>query len=203
MLKYRCFYHYVSHGHLNILLWILSDIGVGVMFHEFRQSPHRSFKLLNSIILKFISPVLLNQLGNIFQYWSSSTGSVLWNIIPVELSLYFPVHSSRAGRILENIAPAARAIRRTGHDRIPAQTQSTGLKYKPKDQNTISSVYQSLNLPKSGHWIENKDHQRMMFDPMLLIVQSLWSFLTAVTTTAVAPIAVIFTCIYLNLPVIA
>ena len=37
----------------------------------------------------------------------------------------------------------------------------------------------------------------MMVDPMLLIVQSLWSFLTAVTTTAVAPIAVIFTC---NLP---
>ena len=45
----------------------------------------------------------------------------------------------------------------------------------------------------------NKDHQRMMVDPMLLIVQSLWSFLTAVTTTAVAPIAVIFTCIYLNI----
>ena len=35
----------------------------------------------------------------------------------------------------------------------------------------------------------NKDHQRMMVDPMLLIVQSLWSFLTAVTKTAVAPIA--------------
>ena len=31
----------------------------------------------------------------------------------------------------------------------------------------------------------------MMVDPMLLIVHSLWSFLTAVTTTAVAPIAVI------------
>ena len=43
----------------------------------------------------------------------------------------------------------------------------------------------------------NKDHQRMMVDPMLLIVQSLWSFVTAVTTTAVAPIPVIFTC---NLP---
>ena len=45
----------------------------------------------------------------------------------------------------------------------------------------------------------NKDHQRMMVDPMFMIVQSLWSFLTAVTTTAVAPIAVIFTCIYLNI----
>ena len=43
----------------------------------------------------------------------------------------------------------------------------------------------------------NKDHQRMMVDPMLLIVQSLWSFLTAVTTTAIVPIAVILTC---NLP---
>ena len=39
----------------------------------------------------------------------------------------------------------------------------------------------------------------MMVDPMLLIVQNLWSFLTAVTTTAVTPIAVIFTCIYLNI----
>ena len=47
---------------------------------------------------------------------------------------------------------------------------------------------------------QNKDHQRMMVDPMLLIVQNLWSFLTAVTTTAVAPITVIFTCIYLNIP---
>ena len=40
----------------------------------------------------------------------------------------------------------------------------------------------------------------MMVDPMLLIVQSLWSFLTAVTTTAVAPIAVILPVIYLNIP---
>ena len=39
----------------------------------------------------------------------------------------------------------------------------------------------------------NKDHQRMMVDPMVLIIWSLWSFLTAVTTTAVAPIAVILT----------
>ena len=37
----------------------------------------------------------------------------------------------------------------------------------------------------------NKDHQRMMVDPMFMIVQSLRLFLTAVTTTAVAPIAVI------------
>ena len=35
-----------------------------------------------------------------------------------------------------------------GHDGIPAQSQSTGLKYKPKDRNTISSFYQSLNLQK-------------------------------------------------------
>ena len=37
----------------------------------------------------------------------------------------------------------------------------------------------------------NKDHQIMMVDPMFMIVQSLRSFLTAVTPTAVAPIAVI------------
>ena len=49
----------------------------------------------------------------------------------------------------------------------------------------------------------NKDHQRMMVDPIFMIVQSLRSFLTAVITTAVAPIAVIFSVsiwIYLNLP---
>ena len=43
-----------------------------------------------------------------------------------------------------------------GHDGIPAQPRSTGLKYKPKDRNTISSVCQSLNLQKSGRWIENE-----------------------------------------------
>ena len=36
----------------------------------------------------------------------------------------------------------------------------------------------------------NKDHQRMMVDPMFMIVKSLGSFVTAFTTTAVAPIAV-------------
>ena len=43
----------------------------------------------------------------------------------------------------------------------------------------------------------------MMVDPMLMIVQSLRSFLTAVTPTDVALTAVIFTCItciYFNLP---
>ena len=43
-----------------------------------------------------------------------------------------------------------------GYDGIPAQTQSTALKYKDKDQNTMSLVYQSLNLHKSGRWIENR-----------------------------------------------
>ena len=49
----------------------------------------------------------------------------------------------------------------------------------------------------------NKDHQRMMIDSMFMIVQSLRSFLTAVTPTVVAPIAVIlpvFTQICVNLP---
>ena len=47
---------------------------------------------------------------------------------------------------------------------------------------------------------KNKHHQRMMVDLMLMIDQSLRLFLTAVTTTAVAQIVVIFTCINLNLP---
>ena len=49
----------------------------------------------------------------------------------------------------------------------------------------------------------NKDHQRKMVDPMFMIVQSLRSFLTAVTPTAVASTAVIlpeFTLIHLNFP---
>ena len=37
----------------------------------------------------------------------------------------------------------------------------------------------------------NKDHQRMMVDPMFMIVKNLRLFLTAVTPTAVTPTAVI------------
>ena len=48
--------------------------------------------------------------------------------------------------------------------------------------------------------ITKKDQQRMMVDPMLMIAQSLRSFLTAFTTTAVAQIALIFTYICLNIP---
>ena len=50
---------------------------------------------------------------------------------------------------------------------------------------------------------QNKDDKRMMVDPTIMIVQSLRSFLTAVTPTAVAVIEVIltvFTRSYLNLP---
>ena len=50
-------------------------------------------------------------------------------------------------------------------------------------------LYYSIYFTKGIH--RNKDHQRMMVDPMLMIVQSLRSFLTAVATTAVAPIVVI------------
>ena len=39
--------------------------------------------------------------------------------------------------------------------------------------------------------VMNKDHQRMIVDPMFMFVQSLRLFVTAVTPTAVAPIAVI------------
>ena len=51
--------------------------------------------------------------------------------------------------------------------------------------------------------LPNKDHQRRMVDLMFMIVQSFRSFSTAVTTTAVAQIAVILTVfilIYLNVP---
>ena len=58
------------------------------------------------------------------------------------------------------------------------------------------------------HSKNNKDHQRMMVDLMIIIVQSLRSFLTAVTPTtvtltAVTPLVVIlpeFSYIYLKLP---
>ena len=49
----------------------------------------------------------------------------------------------------------------------------------------------------------NKDHQRIMVDPMFMIIQNISSFLNAVTPTAVTPTAVIllkFTWIYFNLP---
>ena len=62
-----------------------------------------------------------------------------------------------------------------------------------------SCIWFGSTSVKIGAALVNKDHQRMMVDPMFMIVQSLRSFLTAVTTTAVAPIAVIFTCIYLNI----
>ena len=64
------------------------------------------------------------------------------------------------------------------------------------DKQRISPMYRDL----IG---SNKDHQRTMVDPMFMIVQSLRSFLTAVTLTAVVPIEVIlpvFTWIYLILP---
>ena len=59
-------------------------------------------QLLNIIILKSNSPSLLNQLGNICQY---SECTVKYT-------------SSRAGSILKNIAPAARAIQRINSSNI-------------------------------------------------------------------------------------
>ena len=54
----------------------------------------------------------------------------------------------------------------------------------------------------------NKDHQRITVDPMFMIIQSLRSFITAVTPTTVIPTAVTsilvifpkFTWIFLNCP---
>ena len=43
--------------------------------------------------IKINAPVLLNELGNIFINRSSSMGSVLENILLVEMGVYFPVHS--------------------------------------------------------------------------------------------------------------
>ena len=64
----------------------------------------------------------------------------------------------------------------------------------------------SLWHPRPLHchtfWL-NKDHQRMMVDPIFIIARILWLFLTAVTPTTAATIAEIspvFTWIYLNLP---
>ena len=52
----------------------------------------------------------------------------------------------------------------------------------------ISRYLTKLSLHGDG---QNKDQQRMMVDPMFMIVQSLRSFVTAVTPTAVTPTAVI------------
>ena len=61
------------------------------------------------------------------------------------------------------------------------------------DAHTIIRVFLAITHTEASlqGWHNNKDHQRMMVDPMFMIVQSLRSFLTAVTPTAVAPIAVI------------
>ena len=82
----------------------------------------------------------------------------------------------------------------------PSQSISTHLNQSQPISTHLNPSQPILtHLNPSEPSLKNKDHQRMMVDPMLLIVQSLWSFLTAVTTTAVPPIAVIFTCIYLNI----
>ena len=67
--------------------------------------------------------------------------------------------------------------------RIPVEGQlNLFLKHK-QVISTVLTVNRQCKL--------NKDHQRMMVDPMFMIVQSLRSFPTAVTTTAVAPTEVI------------
>ena len=73
------------------------------------------------------------------------------------------MHWLRVNLIIKNEDIFFRSLQSTqeggwlqGHDGIPAQAKRTILKYKPKDRNTISSVYQSLNLQKSSRWIETK-----------------------------------------------
>ena len=46
-------------------------------------------------------------------------------------------------------------------------------------------------VTKGSRHVKNKDHQRMMVEPMFMIVKNLRLFLTAVTPTAVTPTAVI------------
>ena len=48
-------------------------------------------------------------MGNIFSYRSSSTGSVLENIIPVERGVYFPVHSKQSWEYTGNYSPSCQS----------------------------------------------------------------------------------------------
>ena len=48
-----------------------------------------------------------------------------------------------------------------------------------------------VNADSREYFYLNSDHQRMMVDPMFMIVQNVRSFLTAVTPTAVTPTVVI------------
>ena len=60
------------------------------------------------------------------------------------------------------------------------------------DDTIIPKTYESENVFLNPDKVSpNKDYQRMMVDPMLTIILVLRSFLTAVSTTAVAPTAVI------------
>ena len=70
--------------------------------------------------------------------------------------------------------------------------------------NFISNLVQKLRQLKFVVYcfkLYDKDHQRMMEDPIFMIVQRLRSFLTAATPTTVTPTAVTsIVVIYLNLP---
>ena len=66
-------------------------------------------QLPNIVILKFNPPVLLNQLSNIFPYRSSSTGSVLENTLPVELWVYFTVHSQQSWEYTGKYSPSCQS----------------------------------------------------------------------------------------------
>ena len=69
-----------------------------------------------------------------------------------------------------------------------------------------NSIWKINTFVTASTVLQNKDYQRMMVDPMFMIIWNERSFLTAVTLTAVAqtavtPIAVIllaYTLIYLN-----
>ena len=93
-LHYKVFIHWLTYIEVcdstmklgfNFLLWGKCDK------KNWNNKGHIYIKhsqLLNILILQLNYPVLLNQLSIIFQYWSSSTWSVLENILPVGRDLF-------------------------------------------------------------------------------------------------------------------
>ena len=102
---------------------------------------------------------------------------------------------SEISKGLQRLHQIGSAVAGFNHARTIRKASATGLDERQYDYN------KGICSPGS---LVNKDHKIMRVDPMFMIVQSLRSFLTAVTPPAVAPIAVIlpvFTKIYLNIPI--
>ena len=76
--------------HTRLMMDIFRALNWAFMGQRCIQLHMLHSQLLNIIILKYTSPVLLNQLGKIFQYWSSSTKSlaIFSSTLPVELGVW-------------------------------------------------------------------------------------------------------------------